>query len=108
MQRHLALALALASNLVMGLPAIAEVRASANPDAKRQAQTLAEQALDNLRRGEDLTDKQQKLATYEKGLELASRAVALDDENADAHFAVFGNKGRILLLEGVGANPISL
>jgi len=108
MQRHLALALALASNLVMGLPAIAEVRASANPDAKRQAQTLAEQALDNLRRGEDLTDKQQKLATYEKGLELASRAVALDEENADAHFAVFGNKGRILLLEGVGANPISL
>ena len=92
----------------MGLPAIAEVRASANPDAKRQAQTLAEQALDNLRRGEDLTDKQQKLATYEKGLELASRAVALDEENADAHFAVFGNKGRILLLEGVGANPISL
>jgi len=108
MQRHLALALALVSNLVIGSAVAGEAHASANPEAKRQAQTLAEQALDNLRRGEDLIDKQQKLATYEKGLELASRAVALDEENADAHFAVFGNKGRILLLEGVGANPISL
>lgn len=84
------------------------VRASATPEAKRQAQTLAEQALACLRRGEDVADKQQKLAAYQQGLDLASRAVALDDENSDAHFAIFGNKGRILLLEGMGANPISL
>src|SRR4030095_3165443 len=47
------------------------------------------------------------MADYERGLDLASRAVALDEENPDAHFAIFGNKGRILLLQGVGAHPIS-
>jgi tetratricopeptide (TPR) repeat protein len=82
--------------------------AGATPEAKREAQSLATQALDNLLRGEDAVDKQQKMAAYQRGLDLASRAVALDEENPDAHFAVFGNKGRILMLEGVGANPISL
>jgi hypothetical protein len=84
------------------------VRAAATPEAKRQAQALAQQALACLRRGEDATDKPQKLAAYQQGLDLASRAVALDDENSDAHFAIFGNKGRILLMEGVAPNPISL
>jgi tetratricopeptide (TPR) repeat protein len=84
------------------------VLAGPTPEAKRQAQTLATQALEHLRRGEDAVDKTQKMADYQRGLDLASRAVALDEENPDAHFAVFGNKGRILLLEGVGANPISL
>jgi tetratricopeptide (TPR) repeat protein len=77
-------------------------------ESKRQAETYAEQALQCLHRGEDAADKTQKLAAYKEGLELASRAVSLDDDNADAHFAVFGNKGRILLLEGVTPNPISL
>src|SRR5215470_3512083 len=108
MQRHLALAFALVANLLTAVPATGEACDSGSPEAKRQAQTLAAQALDYLRRGEDLSDNEQKRTTYEKGLELASRAVSLDDDNADAHFAIFGNKGRILLLEGVGANPISL
>ena len=80
----------------------------ATPDAKRQAQTYAEQSLDYLHKGEDATAKEQKLAAYQEGLELAQRAADLDDDNADAHFAIFGNKGRILLLEGVTANPVSL
>jgi len=106
MQVRLALACALLLGCAVGWPVLA--RASADAEAKQQAQMLANQALEHLVRGEDLTDKRLKLATYEKGLDLASRAVALDEENADAHFAVFGNKGRILLLEGVGANPVSL
>jgi len=84
------------------------LRAAVTQDAKRQAQALADQALEHLRRGEDLTNSAQKMTTYQQGLALANRAVELDDGNADAHFAIFGNKGRILLLEGVGANPISL
>jgi tetratricopeptide (TPR) repeat protein len=84
------------------------VAAAANPEARRQAQTLATQALECLRRGEDAVDDQEKMAAYQQGLDLATRAVALDEENPDAHFAIFGNKGRILLLQGVGANPISL
>jgi len=78
------------------------------PDAKRQAQIYAEQSLDYLHKGEDAVSKEQKLAAYQEGLQLATRAVDLDDDNADAHFAIFGNKGRILLLEGVTANPVSL
>lgn len=80
----------------------------ASPDAKRQAQTYAEQSLQYLHRGEDALESAQKMAAYQKGLELAARAISLDDDNADAHFAMFGNKGRILLLQGVGANPVSL
>jgi len=104
--RRIALVLSLLLNVAALWPHAA--RAAASAEARHQAQILADQALDSLRHGEDLADKQEKMATYQRGLELASRAVALDDENPDAHFAVFGNKGRILLLEGVGANPISL
>jgi len=82
--------------------------AEVSSEARHNAQVLANEALESLRRGEDLVDKQEKLATYQHGLDLATRAVELDEENSDAHFAVFGNKGRILLLEGVGANPVSL
>jgi len=82
--------------------------AEAGSDAKRQAQIYAEQSLQYLHKGEDAATKEQKLAAYQEGLELANRAVDLDDDNADAHFAIFGNKGRILLLQGVTANPVSL
>lgn len=98
----------LALTVLLSVLAAETASGGAAPDARRQAQTLAEQSLDALRRGEDAVNPKQKMALYEQGLDLANRAVALDEENADAHFAVFGNKGRILMLEGVGANPISL
>lgn len=104
--RRVALLLSLLLTCLAVRPVLAAGPATA--EAKRQAQTLATQALDYLRRGEDATDKKQKMDFYQRGLALAQRAVDLDDENSDAHFAVFGNKGRILLLEGVGANPVSL
>jgi tetratricopeptide (TPR) repeat protein len=105
-ERRVAPALLVLFSTLLVFPVAA--RAATNAESGRRAQILAEQALDNLRRGEDATDRDQKMAFYQQGLSLANRAVALDDENADAHFAVFGNKGRILLLEGVGANPVSL
>ena len=37
---------------------------------------------------------------FERGEALATQAVALDDENADAHFAVFCNLGELLRLDG--------
>lgn len=81
---------------------------AATAEEKRQAQSLAAQALDCLHRGEDAADAKQKRTAYQQGLDVAARAVVLDDENSDAHFAVFANRGRILLLDGVTANPISL
>jgi tetratricopeptide (TPR) repeat protein len=72
------------------------------------AQDLAQRALDCLHRGEDAATKEAKLAAYREGLQWAERAVVADDNNADAHYARFANKGRIMLLEGAAANPLNL
>lgn len=77
-------------------------------DTQREAQALASRALLCLQRGEDASSADARRAAYGEGLELARRAVDLDDRNADAHFAVFGNEGRLMLLDGVTPNPISL
>ena len=84
--------------------------ARADPDAagRRDAQALASRAVACLTRGEDATDAAAKRAAYDEGLALAERAVALDDGNADAHFAIFGTRGRLLLLDGAVPNPINL
>ena len=74
----------------------------------QQAQALAMRALILLQRGEDASDPTAKRAAYDEGLALARQAVSLDDDNADAHFAVFGNEGRLMLLDGITPNPISL
>ena len=72
------------------------------------AQQLAARALELLRQGEDATNREAKRAAYSQGLALARQAVAADDRNADAHFAVFGNEGRLLLLDGATPNPVNL
>jgi len=72
------------------------------------AQSLAERALTCLHRGEDAVTKDEKIAAYREGLALAKRAVKIDDANADAHFACFANSGRLMQLEGAGANPFNL
>jgi tetratricopeptide (TPR) repeat protein len=72
------------------------------------ADELAKRALDCLHRGEDATTSESKLASYKEGLDFATRAVAADDHNADAHFVCFATRGRIMLLEGAGANPVNL
>ncbi|MDX2167078.1 MAG: TRAP transporter TatT component family protein [Deltaproteobacteria bacterium] len=79
-----------------------------SPEQKAEAQKLARRAVELLNRGEDLTDPTAKRAAYSEGLALAEQAVELDHDNADAHFAVFGNRGRILLLDGTVPNPVSL
>jgi len=79
--------------------------ASSSTDAARN---LADQALDCLHRGEELLTKESRLAAYREGLQLAQRAVAVDDSNASAHFAVFANNGRIMLIEGAAPNPLNL
>jgi tetratricopeptide (TPR) repeat protein len=71
-------------------------------------QDLSTHALECLRRGEDAFTKENRLAAYREGLQYAERALAADDNNADAHFARFANHGRILLMEGVTPNPINL
>lgn len=91
--------------LLLATAAGAEIASASSSD---EAQQLAERALACLQRGEDLADPAQKRAAYEEGLALARAAVQLDDGNADAHFAIFGNEGRLLLLDGATPNPVNL
>lgn len=76
--------------------------------AKDEAQVLAHRSIALLKKGEDLVDVAEKRRAYEEGLQLAEQAVLLDDDNADAHFARFANKGRLLLLDGATPNPFNL
>jgi tetratricopeptide (TPR) repeat protein len=72
------------------------------------AQALATRAIKCLRRGEDGASKQSRVAAFHEGVDLARRAVAADDRNADAHFALFANYGRLLLEEGTVPNPFNM
>jgi hypothetical protein len=94
---------------LVGRPLVASAQqaayASSNAEASRQ---LAQSALECLRRGEDLLTAESRLAAYREGLQLAQRAVAADDNNASAHFALFANNGRVMLMEGQTLNPFNL
>lgn len=72
------------------------------------AAVLTEKALKCLDRGEDELVREERLRAYREGLKYAEQAVAADDASADAHFAVFANRGRILMLEGAVANPFNV
>jgi tetratricopeptide (TPR) repeat protein len=48
------------------------------------------------------------MEAYRLGVELARQAIVADDLNADAHFAMFANQGRVMLHEGVVVNPLTL
>ncbi len=93
--------------VAVALPANAQqaAYASSNAEAARQ---LAQSALECLHRGEELLTTQSRLAAYREGLQLAERAVAADDTNASAHFALFANNGRVMLMEGQTPNPLNL
>ncbi len=97
-----------ATQCLLRLPAsLAQPSAYASIQAD-SAQVLARRAIECLRRGEDGVSKQNRLVAYREGLDLAQRAVAADDRNADAHFAVFANHGRLLLEEGKVPNPFNM
>ncbi len=81
-----------------------EAYANTRTDAARE---LTAHALDCLHRGEDATTNDAKMSAYREGLQWAERAVQADDGSADAHYARFANKGRIMILEGA-VNPLNL
>ena len=90
-------------------PAISTAQQAAYASIQEEsAQGLATRAIECLRRGEDALTKETRLAAFREGLALAERAVAADDRNADAHFAVFANNGRIQLEKGAVPNPFNL
>lgn len=92
----------------------AEPAASAAPvlaaeqSPREKAKVLAQRAVELLKRGEDASDPATKRQLYSEGLRLSEEALALDEQNADAHFARFATKGRLLLLDGASPNPLNL
>lgn len=107
----------LATIVVVGLTT-AVVFASGRAWAQREAEAsttnphagadLAQRSLELLRLGEDSYDPAAKAEFYRQGLDLAKQAVAADDNNADAHFALFANMGRVMLADGATVNPLNL
>src|SRR5262249_33992310 len=53
-------------------------------------------------------DRQARQDHFDRGQALPQRAVALDDNNADAHFAVFCNLGELMRLDGENLTQVFL
>ena len=64
------------------------------------ASSLAQQALTECETGRQTNDRGERQRRFSRGLELAERAVTLDDHCADAHFAVFCNRGESMRIDG--------
>lgn len=68
--------------------------------ASESAVALSEKALAECHKGRVAQAREVRLAHFERGLVLAERAVALDDQWADGHFAVFCTMGERMRLDG--------
>lgn len=108
MRKLFSLVAVIACVLALSAPPLrAQSIASAKASDPQRAAELTAQSLALLEKGEDTSDEKARLALYEQGEKLAREAVDLDDTNADAHFAIFANEGRRLMIEGA-VNPFSL
>src|SRR5207247_596852 len=56
--------------------------------------------------GRRATDREVRKEHFDRGQALAERAVALDDNSADAHFALFCNLGELMRLDGENLSQI--
>jgi hypothetical protein len=70
------------------------------------AQRLADQALAERKKADRLETGWQEV--YDRGIELANQAIALDPSVADAHYALFVNLGKKSERTGVGAQVMNI
>jgi tetratricopeptide (TPR) repeat protein len=68
--------------------------------AQAAPQPLIDGAMKECHEGRVLHDRAARIAHFEKGQALAEQAVGLDDQSADAHFALFCNLGELLRVDG--------
>lgn len=61
-----------------------------------------------LRAGENATENDERTRNYEECEKHAARAVELLPENADAHFILFGAKGRVAQMGGLATAALAL
>jgi tetratricopeptide (TPR) repeat protein len=96
-------------SVVLALALAGAAVAEPGPEAENlSSHELSQKAIKCLERGENATSTDEQRHAYQEGLDLARRAAAADDNNADAHFAIFANQGRLMLLDGVSVNPANL
>jgi len=80
---------------------------SANAFAGHEsASELAAQAMRECEAGRVLTDRDQRKAHFEQGQAIAERAVALDDNSAEAHFSLFCNMGELMRVDGESLSSV--
>ena len=63
-------------------------------------QTLITDAMQECHLGRIAPERANRLAHFEKGQRFGEQAVALDDQSADAHFALFCNLGELMRIDG--------
>jgi len=74
--------------------------------ADPSAGSLAQQALTECETGRQSGNRAERVRCFERGKELAQRAVALDDASASAHFALFCNQGESMRLDGESLSDV--
>ena len=82
------------------VPALAAVMLAAQAHAKEAGPGLAAQSLAECKAGRLVKDRAAREQHYTAGLELAERALAVNEASADAHFARFCNKGELARIDG--------
>lgn len=95
-------ALALSSSLPLALVFLLTIVAlPTDPaSASESARALSAEALEECHKGRVAQAREVRLTHFERGRRLAERAVALDDEWADGHFALFCTLGEKMRLDG--------
>jgi hypothetical protein len=81
----------------------AAVLATIVPTVAVRAETagnLAATAMHECEQGQVAPTRDQRVAHFTRGQEIAEKAVALDDDSAAAHFAIFCNLGEMLRVDG--------
>ena len=76
------------------------LRGTSGLAAEPSAASVAQQSLGECEAGRQATDRGARAEHFKHGEELATQAVALDEKLADAHFALFCNRGEAMRLDG--------
>jgi len=68
--------------------------------AQQSPQLLIQGAMKECNTGRVTQDRTTRIGHFEKGQALGEQAVVLDDQSADAHFALFCNLGELMRIDG--------
>ncbi len=72
----------------------------ADDGSKKSAQALTSESMEQCQLGRRAKDPKVRLVHFEKGRDLAEKAVELDEKSADAHFALFCSIGERMRSNG--------